>query len=120
MNENIYPLSTLHLLFYAFLIFSSSQPTNKSMHSLYFAFFFDEEDGDEKGGGGRGKEEDTEKEEPPVAIPMIGDTKTGPLSLIAGQDNHRREPVKKTRVGRESSRHLLLSFHFTFTHEYLI
>lgn len=59
----------------------------------------DEEDGDEKGGGGgRGKEEDTEKEEPPVAIPMIGDTKTGPLSLIAGQDNHRREPVKKTRV----------------------
>lgn len=70
------------------------------MHSLYFAFFLDEEDGDEKGGGGgRGKEEDTEKEEPPVAIPMIGDTKTGPLSLIAGQDNLRREPVKKTRVG---------------------
>lgn len=91
--------------FYAFLIFSSSQSTDKSMHSLYFAFFLDEEDGDEKGGGGgRGKEEDTEKEEPPVAIPMIGDTKTGPLSLIAGQDNHRREPVKKTRVGRESFR----------------
>ena len=63
-----------------------------------------EEDGDEKGGGRGGKEEDAEKEEPPVAIPMIGDTKTGPLSLIAGQDNHRREPVKKTRVGRESSR----------------
>lgn len=58
----------------------------------------DEEDGDEKGGGHGGKEEDAEKEEPPVAIPMIGDTKTGPLSLIAGQDNHRREPVKKTRV----------------------
>lgn len=58
----------------------------------------DEEDGDEKGGGRGGKEEDAEKEEPPVAIPMIGDTKTGPLSLIAGQDNHRREPVKKTRV----------------------
>lgn len=58
----------------------------------------DEEDGDEKGGGRGGKEEDVEKEEPPVAIPMIGDTKTGPLSLIAGQDNHRREPVKKTRV----------------------
>ncbi|XP_052709602.1 neurofilament medium polypeptide-like isoform X8 [Crassostrea angulata] len=58
----------------------------------------DEEDGDEKGGGRGGKEEDGEKEEPPVAIPMIGDTKTGPLSLIAGQDNHRREPVKKTRV----------------------
>nr|XP_019926517.2 uncharacterized protein LOC105337062 isoform X2 [Crassostrea gigas] len=57
----------------------------------------DEEDGDEKGGGRGGKEEDAEKEEPPVAIPMIGDTKTGPLSLIAGQDNHRREPVKKTR-----------------------
>eukprot|EP00105_Crassostrea_gigas_P042377 XP_019926525.1 PREDICTED: serine/arginine repetitive matrix protein 1 isoform X9 [Crassostrea gigas] len=57
----------------------------------------DEEDGDEKGGGRGGKEEDGEKEEPPVAIPMIGDTKTGPLSLIAGQDNHRREPVKKTR-----------------------
>lgn len=58
----------------------------------------DEEDGDEKGGGRGGKEEDGEKEEPPVAIPMIGDTKTGPLSLIAGQDNQRREPVKKTRV----------------------
>ena len=29
---------------------------------------------------------------------MIGDTKTGPLSLIAGQDSHKREPVKKTRV----------------------
>lgn len=58
----------------------------------------DEEDGDEKGGGRGGKEEDAEKEEPPVAIPMIGDTKTGPLSLIAGQDNQRREPVKKTRV----------------------
>ncbi|XP_065926679.1 neurofilament medium polypeptide isoform X3 [Magallana gigas] len=57
----------------------------------------DEEDGDEKGGGRGGKEEDGEKEEPPVAIPMIGDTKTGPLSLIAGQDNQRREPVKKTR-----------------------
>nr|XP_022291840.1 uncharacterized protein LOC111103103 [Crassostrea virginica] len=28
---------------------------------------------------------------------MIGDTKTGPLSLIAGQDSHKREPVKKTR-----------------------
>lgn len=71
----------------------------------YTLLFLDEEDGDEKGGGGgRGKEEDTEKEEPPVAIPMIGDTKTGPLSLIAGQDNHRREPVKKTRVGRESFR----------------
>lgn len=75
------------------------------MHPSYFAFFLDEEDGDEKGGGRGGKEEDAEKEEPPVAIPMIGDTKTGPLSLIAGQDNHRREPVKKTRVSRESSRH---------------
>lgn len=44
--------------------------------------------------------EDTEKEktEPPAPIPMIGDTKTGPLSLIAGQDS-RKEPVKKTRVG---------------------
>lgn len=73
------------------------------MHPSYFAFL-DEEDGDEKGGGRGGKEEDGEKEELPVAIPMIGDTKTGPLSLIAGQDNHRREPVKKTRVGRESSR----------------
>ncbi|XP_056013650.1 uncharacterized protein LOC125675583 isoform X13 [Ostrea edulis] len=43
--------------------------------------------------------EDTEKEktEPPAPIPMIGDTKTGPLSLIAGQDS-RKEPVKKTRV----------------------
>ncbi|XP_048769283.1 titin-like isoform X3 [Ostrea edulis] len=42
--------------------------------------------------------EDTEKEktEPPAPIPMIGDTKTGPLSLIAGQDS-RKEPVKKTR-----------------------
>lgn len=73
------------------------------MHPSYFAFL-DEEDGDEKGGGRGGKEEDAEKEEPPVAIPMIGDTKTGPLSLIAGQDNHRREPVKKTRVCRESNR----------------
>lgn len=88
------------------------------MHPSYFAFL-DEEDGDEKGGGRGGKEEDAEKEEPPVAIPMIGDTKTGPLSLIAGQDNHRREPVKKTRVGRESSRRTLLSIPFTFTHEYL-
>lgn len=90
-----------------FLIFNSSfSITNTQVHaSLIFCFFLDEEDGDEKGGGRGGKEEDAEKEEPPVAIPMIGDTKTGPLSLIAGQDNHRREPVKKTRVSRESSRH---------------
>lgn len=54
------------------------------------------EDEDAEGGGG--KEEESEKEEAPVAIPMIGDTKTGPLSLIAGQDSHKREPVKKTRV----------------------
>nr|XP_022291830.1 uncharacterized protein LOC111103095 isoform X8 [Crassostrea virginica] len=53
------------------------------------------EDEDAEGGGG--KEEESEKEEAPVAIPMIGDTKTGPLSLIAGQDSHKREPVKKTR-----------------------
>ncbi|XP_078327311.1 uncharacterized protein LOC111103095 isoform X7 [Crassostrea virginica] len=53
------------------------------------------EDEDAEGGGG--KEVESEKEEAPVAIPMIGDTKTGPLSLIAGQDSHKREPVKKTR-----------------------
>ncbi|XP_048769287.1 uncharacterized protein LOC125675583 isoform X9 [Ostrea edulis] len=50
-------------------------------------------------GGDDGEDlEDTEKEktEPPAPIPMIGDTKTGPLSLIAGQDS-RKEPVKKTR-----------------------
>lgn len=102
MNKNIYPLSTLHVHLFLYVV---SNLQSKFFHaSLIFCFFLDEEDGDEKGGGRGGKEEDAEKEEPPVAIPMIGDTKTGPLSLIAGQDNHRREPVKKTRVGRKSSR----------------
>lgn len=68
------------------------------------------EDEDAEGGGG--KEEESEKEEAPVAIPMIGDTKTGPLSLIAGQDSHKREPVKKTRVREICSMVILKSqFH---------
>lgn len=73
------------------------------MYFLYF-IFLDEEDGDEKGGGRGGKEEDVEKEEFLVVIFMIGDIKIGFLFLIVGQDNYRREFVKKIRVGRESFR----------------
>lgn len=108
MNENIYPLSTLHVPLFLYVVSNLQSKFFHNQHTSscipHILLFLDEEDGDEKGGGRGGKEEDGEKEEPPVAIPMIGDTKTGPLSLIAGQDNHRREPVKKTRVGRESSR----------------
>ncbi|XP_062602644.1 uncharacterized protein LOC134264356, partial [Saccostrea cucullata] len=50
--------------------------------------------------GGEDEDEDgqeMERKESPVSIPTIGDTKTGPLSLIAGSESQRREPVKKTR-----------------------